>query len=117
MRGFLFVVGAFGAFGCQKYAGIPNSGADRIWMVTQDGTEVFRCWDLRNRTGRSIAMCRHAEMVGKDEDTVWSRMADGAVVARPAGPGAIPSHPDNTEAPAAVPVVTPRHHGDSPSVD
>lgn len=55
--------------GCQKYTLLANSAADRIWLVTQDGTEVFRCWDLKNQTRKPIAMCRRAEMLGISEET------------------------------------------------
>lgn len=74
--------------GCQKYVAIPQSAADRIWMVTQDGTEVFRCWDLKNQTGKLIAICRRAEHVGKTEATKLTDLADAT------NP---PSHPDSTE--------------------
>lgn len=74
--------------GCQKYAAIPGSAADRIWMVTQDGTEVFRCWDLKNQTGKLVAICRRAEHVGKTEHT---RLTDLAESTMP------PAHGDSTE--------------------
>ncbi len=74
--------------GCQKYVAIPDSAADRIWMVTQDGTEVFRCWDLKNQTGKLVAVCRRAEHVGKTERTSLTELAEST---NPA------PHPDSTE--------------------
>ena len=74
--------------GCQKYIAIPQSSSDRIWMVTQDGTEVFRCWDLKNQTGKLLAICRRAEHVGKTEST---KLTDFAEAMNPA------PHPDSTE--------------------
>ena len=91
---------AFAGFGCQKYVALPNSAADRIWMVTEDGTEVFRCWDLKNQTGKLLAICRRAEHVGKTEQTRFTELAEKT------NP---PPHPDSTEictplvAPAPVP--------------
>lgn len=87
---------------CQKYMAIPNSAADRMWMITEDRTEVFRCWDLKNQTGKLMAICRRAEHLGKGEKTIMSDFAEST------NP---PAHPDSTEtcgvpqAPAAeVPV-------------
>lgn len=77
-----------GLTGCQKYLAIPHSAADRIWMVTQDGTEVFRCWDLKNQTGKLMAICRRAEHVGKAETTRFTRLAEQT------NP---PPHADSTE--------------------
>ncbi|MBL8632813.1 MAG: hypothetical protein JNM40_06275 [Myxococcales bacterium] len=79
---------AMSSVGCQKYMAIPNSASDRIWMVTQDGTEVFRCWDLKNQTGKLMAICRRAEHVGKTETTKFTEFADST------NP---PPHPDSTE--------------------
>lgn len=86
-------IGALGLFaltgtGCQKYVAIPNSTADRLWMITQDGTEVFRCWDLKNQTGKLIAICRRAEHVGKTESTKLTEIAEAT------NP---PPHADSTE--------------------
>ena len=85
-----FILGVLGltGTGCQKYMAIPDSAADRIWMVTQDGTEVFRCWDLKNQTGKLMAICRRAEHVGKTETTKFTEFADST------NP---PPHPDSTE--------------------
>lgn len=85
-----FLLGAMvlGGFGCQKYMAIPDSASDRIWMVTQDGTEVFRCWDLKNQTGKLMAICRRAEHVGKTETTKFTELAEST------NP---PPHPDSTE--------------------
>lgn len=33
----LLATGLLALTGCQKYVAIPNSTADRIWMITQDG--------------------------------------------------------------------------------
>lgn len=74
--------------GCQKYIAIPNSSSDRLWMITQDMTEVFRCWDLKNQTGKLIAICRRAEHVGKTESTKLTELADAT---------APPPHSDSTE--------------------
>ena len=74
--------------GCQKYIAIPNSSSDRLWMITQDMTEVFRCWDLKNQTGKLIAICRRAEHVGKTETTKLTELADAT---------APPPHSDSTE--------------------
>ena len=82
------VVVVLGFVGCQKYIAVPSSAADRIWMITQDGTEVFRCWDLKNQTGKLMAVCRRAEHVGKTERTSFTELADAT------NP---PAHPDNTE--------------------
>lgn len=82
---------AFGVLiftGCQKYVAIPGSAADRIWMITQDGTEVFRCWDLKNQTGKLMAICRRAEHVGKTESTRFTELAEST------NP---PPHADSTE--------------------
>lgn len=86
----MFLLGAvaLAGSGCQKYMAIPDSSADRIWMVTQDGTEVFRCWDLKNQTGKLMAICRRAEHVGKTETTRMTELADST------NP---PPHPDSTE--------------------
>lgn len=73
---------------CQKYMAIPNSAADRMWMITEDRTEVFRCWDLKNQTGKLMAICRRAEHLGKGEKTIMSDFADST------NP---PAHPDSTE--------------------
>ena len=86
---FVLSVALLGGTGCQKYVAIPDSSADRIWMVTQDGTEVFRCWDLKNQTGKLMAICRRAEHVGKTETTKFTELADAT------NP---PPHPDSTEA-------------------
>jgi len=83
-----FAMGLVALTGCQKYVAIPNSAADRIWMVTQDGTEVFRCWDLKNQTGKLMAICRRAEHVGKTESTKFTDIADAT------NP---PPHADSTE--------------------
>ena len=85
-----FLVGVLGltGAGCQKYLAIPDSSADRIWMVTQDGTEVFRCWDLKNQTGKLMAICRRAEHVGKTESTKFTELAEST------NP---PPHADSTE--------------------
>ena len=85
-----FLLGVLGltSAGCQKYVAIPNSASDRIWMVTQDGTEVFRCWDLKNQTGKLMAICRRAEHVGKTESTKFTEFADST------NP---PPHADSTE--------------------
>lgn len=86
--GFLSCVALLGSTGCQKYVAIPDSAADRIWMVTQDGTEVFRCWDLKNQTGKLVAICRRAEHVGKTETTKLTELAEST------NP---PPHADSTE--------------------
>jgi len=85
-----FLLGVLGltSAGCQKYVAIPNSASDRIWMVTQDGTEVFRCWDLKNQTGKLMAICRRAENVGKTESTKFTELAEST------NP---PPHADSTE--------------------
>lgn len=83
-----FALGLLALTGCQKYVAIPNSAADRIWMITQDQTEVFRCWDLKNQTGKLMAICRRAEHVGKTEHTRFTDIAESTMA---------PPHPDSTE--------------------
>ena len=85
---FVLSVALLGGAGCQKYVAIPDSAADRIWMVTKDGTEVFRCWDLKNQTGKLMAICRRAEHVGKTESTKFTELAEST------NP---PPHADSTE--------------------
>lgn len=92
-----FALGLLMLSGCQKYVAIPGSAADRIWMVTQDGTEVFRCWDLKNQTGKLMAICRRAEHVGKTESTRFTEFADST------NP---PPHPDSTEVCTSAPSST-----------
>lgn len=77
-----------GSVGCQKYIPVPNSAADRIWIVTADGTEVFRCWDLKNQLSKPFALCRRAEMVGKTEQTGLTDAAERT---------SLPPHRDSTE--------------------
>lgn len=84
----VFALGLLSLTGCQKYMAIPGSAADRIWMITQDGTEVFRCWDLKNQTGKLMAICRRAEHVGKTERTRFTDIAESTMP---------PPHPDSTE--------------------
>lgn len=74
--------------GCQRYNEIPNSSSDRWWMVTRDMTKVFRCWDLKNQTGKVTTVCRRAEHVGKTEVTKLTELADAT---------APPAHSDSTE--------------------
>ncbi len=95
----VFALGVGSLAGCQKYVAIPNSASDRIWMITADQTEVFRCWDLKNQTGKLMAICRRAEHVGKTEETRFTELAERT------NP---PPHPDSTEvctAPATGPTV------------
>lgn len=89
-----FAFGLFALAGCQKYVAIPGSAADRIWMVTKDGTEVFRCWDLKNQTGKLMAICRRAEHVGKTESTRFTEYAEST---------SPPPHADSTEVCTAAP--------------
>jgi len=93
-QAFALMMALLGSAGCQKYVAIPDSAADRIWMVTQDGTEVFRCWDLKNQTGKLMAICRRAEHVGKTETTKLTELAEAT------NP---PPHPDSTEVCAPSP--------------
>ncbi len=80
-------LGTLLASGCQKYVEL-TSVSDRIWMISKDQTEVFRCWDMKNQTGKLIAVCRHAQMLGTNEN---SRLVDIAESTAPA------SHGDSTE--------------------
>ena len=72
-----FLLGVLGltSAGCLKYVAIPNSASDRLWMVTQDGTEVFRCWDRKNQTGKLMAICCCSEHVGKTASTIITHFA------------------------------------------
>lgn len=91
-----FLLALLGLGGCQKYNAIPDSSSDRWWMVTRDMTKVFRCWDLKNQTGKSTAVCRRAEHVGKTEVTKLTELADAT---------APPPHPDSTEMCVAQPPI------------
>ena len=87
-----------GGTGCQRYIELKNN-SDRIWMISKDQTEVFRCWDLRNQTGKLIAVCRHAAMLGTNEGSAWEELAERSALA---------PHGDSTElAPLANPTSTP----------
>ncbi|MFO0574507.1 MAG: hypothetical protein U1A78_10935 [Polyangia bacterium] len=99
-------LGLLALTGCQKYMAIPGSAADRIWMITQDGTEVFRCWDLKNQTGKLMAICRRAEHVGKTEHTRFTDIAESTMP---------PPHPDSTEICGGQHSITPQDMSRAPT--
>jgi len=65
----VLVLAAFALFGCTHYRPVVNATAsDRLWLVSEDGRTVIRCYDMTPPTvpfrGGLEVFCKEASNYG-----------------------------------------------------